>query len=200
MITGFILGAGRSERMGTLKQLLPFGEVTVIEHTCRILTKSCLRSNVILVVGHCAKEITARISALSVRIAYNPDPGGDMLSSIQCGLAYTPHDNAILIALGDQPLVTSEIVNQLVQEYQRCPEGIVVPVYQGKQGHPIILSPAYREELLFNSYPGGLKELRDHHIDSVRHVPVDTDGVLIDMDYRHEYEAALKQWEKDSQS
>ena len=63
----------------------------------------------------------------------------------------------------------------------------------------MIVSPAYREEMLFQSNPGGLKGLRDRHADSVRLVPVDTDAVLVDLDYRHEYEAALKRWREESQ-
>lgn len=199
MITGLVLAAGRSERMGTLKQLLPFGDRTVIEHAARALTRSRLGTDVVVVLGHRAEEIVARISALPVRFAYNPDPEGDMLSSIRCGLAFIDPDQAVLVALGDQPLVTTGIVDQLIAEYERHPEGLVLPVFDGKRGHPMIVSPAYREEILFQSNPGGMKGLRDRHADSVRLVPVDTDAVLVDMDYRHEYEAALKRWREESQ-
>ena len=198
MITGLVLAAGRSERMGTLKQLLPFGSVTLIEQVARTLTRSRVGKDVVVVLGHRAEEIVKRISGLPVRFAYNPDPEGDMLSSIRCGLAYIPPDQAILIALGDQPLVTAEIVDQLIAEYERQPEGMVLPVHEGKRGHPMIVSPAYREEILFESNPGGLKALRDRHAESVRLVPVDTDAVLVDLDYRDEYEAALKRWREES--
>jgi molybdenum cofactor cytidylyltransferase len=199
MITGLVLAAGRSERMGTLKQLLPFGDRTVIEQVARTLTRSRLGPDVVVVLGHRAEEIVAPISALPVRFAYNPDPEGDMLSSIRCGLAYIAPGQAVLIALGDQPLVTTGIVDQLIAEYERHPEGMVLPEFEGKRGHPMIVSPAYREEMLFQSNPGGLKGLRDRHADSVRLVPVDTDAVLVDLDYRHEYEAALKRWREESQ-
>ncbi len=198
MITGLVLAAGRSERMGTLKQLLPFGGVTLIEQVVRTLTRSRVGKDVVVVLGHRAEEIVKRISGLPVRFAYNPDPEGDMLSSIRCGLAYIPPDQAILIALGDQPLVTAEIADQLIGEYERQPEGMVLPVHDGKKGHPMIVSPAYREEILFQSLQDGLKELRDRHAESVRLVPVDTDAVLVDLDYRDEYEAALKRWREES--
>ena len=200
MITGLVLAAGRSERMGTLKQLLPFGSVTLIEQVVRTLTRSRVGKDVVVVLGHRAEEIVKRISGLPVRFAYNPDPEGDMLSSIRCGLAYIPPDQAILIALGDQPLVTAEIVDQLIAEYERQPEGMVLPVHEGKRGHPMIVSPAYREEILFQSLQDGLKELRDRHAESVRLVPVDTDAVLVDLDYRDEYEAALKRWREESET
>ena len=199
MITGLILAAGRSERMGTPKQLLPFGNLTLIEQVIRTLTRSRLGKEVVVVLGHRAKEIVARISGLPVRLAYNPDPEGDMVSSIRCGLAYIDPEQAILIALGDQPLVTTGVVDRLIAEYERRPEGMVLPVHDGKRGHPMILSPAYREEILFESIPGGLKALRDRHAHSVRPVPVDTDTVLVDLDYRSDYEEALRRWQAESE-
>ena len=199
MITGLVLAAGRSERMGTLKQLLPFGSVTLIEQVVRTLTRSRLGKDVVVVLGHRAEEIVARVSGLPVRFAYNPDPEGDMISSIRCGLAYIPPDQAILVALGDQPLVTTGTVNRLIAEYEWRPEGMVLPVHDGKRGHPMIVSPAFREEILFESNPGGLKGLRDRHAESVRLVPVDTDAVLFDVDYRGDYEEALRRWREESE-
>ena len=198
MITGLVLAAGRSERMGTPKQLLPFGDVTVIGQVVRTLTRSRLGKDVVVVLGHRAMDVVKRISGLPVRLAYNPDPEGDMISSIRCGLAYIEPEQAFLIALGDQPLVTTGIVDRLIDEYERRPEGMVLPVHEGKRGHPMILSPAYREEILFESMPGGLKALRDRHADSVRPVPVDTDAVLIDLDYRSDYEEALRRWREET--
>lgn len=200
MITGLILAAGRSIRMGALKQLLPFGDGTVIEHVIRTMTRSRIGKEVVVVLGHRAREIVDHIAALPIRMAYNPDRDGDMLSSIRCGLAYIPPDRAILLALSDQPLVTVEVVDKLIAEYERQPEGIVLPAYDGMRGHPMIVSPAYREEILFMSNPTGLKGLRDRHADSVRLVPVDTDTILIDLDYRHEYEAALERWRKETKN
>ena len=199
MITGLVLAAGRSERMGTPKQLLPFDDVTVIGQVVRTLTRSRLGKDVVVVLGHRAMDVVKRISGLPVRLAYNPDPEGDMISSIRCGLAYIEPEQAFLIALGDQPLVTTGIVDRLIDEYERCPEGMVLPVHEGKRGHPMILSPAYREEILFESMPGGLKAMRDRHADSVRPVPVDTDAVLIDLDYRSDYEEALRRWREETE-
>lgn len=199
MITGLVLAAGRSERMGTLKQLLPFGSVTLIEQVVRTLTRSRLGKDVVVVLGHRAGEVAERISGLPVRFAYNPDPEGDMISSIRCGLAYIPPDQAVLVALGDQPLVTTGIVDRLIAEYERRPEGMVLPEYRGKKGHPMIVSPVYREEILFDSNPGGLKALRDRHTEEVRLVSVDTDAVLFDLDYRGDYDEALRRWREESE-
>ena len=200
MITGLVLAAGRSERMGTPKQLLPFGGVTLIEQVIRTLTRSRLGKEVVVVLGYRAKDIVERISGLPVRLAYNPDPEGDMVSSVRCGLAYIEPDQAVMISLGDQPLVTTGIVNRLIDEYEERPEGMVLPVHEGKRGHPMILSPAFREEILFESMPGGLKALRDRYSGSVRTVPVDTDAVLIDLDYRSDYEEALRRWKEEPET
>jgi len=200
MITGLVLAAGQSKRMGALKQLLPFGDQTVIGHVLRTLMRSRIGKEVVVVLGHRAEEIAGHISGLPVRMAYNPDPEGDMLSSIRCGLAYIPPDQPILLALSDQPLITPAILDKLIAEYERNPEGIVLPVYDGSRGHPMIVSPMYREEILFMSDSTGMKGLRDRYADSVRLVSVDTDAVLIDLDYPHEYEAALERWREESQN
>lgn len=189
-MTGIILAAGRSSRMGTLKQLLPFGKRTVLEQVVRILTASKL-SEVIVVLGYRAEEILSRLKSWPIQTVINPDPQGDMLSSIQCGVRRAERSQSIMIALGDQPLISESIVNQLVDEFERQPEGMVIPVYKGSRGHPIVIAHEFRCELL-DQTEGGLKSLRNRHEDQVRTVAVDTDAVLIDLDYRHEYEQALQ--------
>ncbi len=189
MVTGLILAAGHSTRMGTLKQMLPFGEGTVLEQVVGALTASTLR-DVTVVLGYRSDEIQIRLTSWPVHTILNPDLHGDMLSSIQCGIRATCEDQAVMIALGDQPFISEVIINRLIGEYENQSSGIVLPVYNGKRGHPMIIGPEYREDLL-NQTEGGLKALRDRYEDHVRTVPVDTDAVLIDLDYRHEYEQAL---------
>ncbi|MBI4551039.1 MAG: nucleotidyltransferase family protein, partial [Candidatus Latescibacteria bacterium] len=117
---------------------------------------------------------------------------GDMLSSVRCGLRATPPDRPVLIALGDQPLITPELVDRLIETFEQGHRGMVIPVYQGKRGHPVILDARYRDEILTLHGEGGLKQLRDRHPDEVSEVPVETDAVLIDLDDPQAYQAALK--------
>jgi molybdenum cofactor cytidylyltransferase len=190
MVSGLVLAAGRSTRMGGLKQLLPFGDRTVVERVVSTLL-TCPLHEVVVVIGHRAGEVRTVLAAYPVRIVVNPAPEGDMLSSVQCGVRAIPADRAILIALGDQPLLSSGVVDRLINAYHRAGD-IAVPVYEGKRGHPMLVGPAFREELLALSGPGGVKQMRDRHPEAVREVPVDTDTILFDLDYTHDYQRALK--------
>ena len=198
LVTGLILAAGHSTRMGMLKQLLPFGKSTVLEQVVKALTTSKLHA-VTVVLGHRSEEIRSRLTSWPVHTVINPDPDGDMLSSIQCGIRSIPEDQAVMIALGDQPLISEAMVDLLITAYERKPSGMVLPVHNSRRGHPMIIAPAFREELLTLS-EGGLKTIRDRHEDQVITVPVDTDAVLIDLDYRHEYERALHRIARESDS
>lgn len=184
--------------MGTLKQLLPFGDVTVLEQVVRAMTTSRLQ-DVVVVLGHRSEEIRTRLTSWPVHTVLNPDLNGDMLSSIQCGIRTISEKHAVMIALGDQPLISKVIIDQLIAEYEKEPSGMMLPVYNGKRGHPMIIAPEYREDLL-NLTDGGLKALRDRYADHVRTITVDTDAILIDLDYRSEYEQALKRIAREADS
>ena len=191
MLTAVVLAAGRSTRMGTLKQLLPFGDTTIVERVVTTLLASRV-DHVIVVLGHRVDEIRPRIDRYPVTTIVNPDPNGDMLSSIQCGVNATPPEHGLLIALGDQPFITSFVVNTLIEAYTCQQPGFVIPVYEGRRGHPMIIDARYRHEILTLKDSGGLKNLRDRYPDTVVTIPVDTDDVLIDLDFFHDYELALK--------
>ena len=194
MITGLLVAAGHSTRMGTVKQLMPFGDVSILEQVVRALTTSKVQE-VVVVLGFRSDEIRIRLAPWPVKVVLNPDPDGDMLSSIHCGIKAISEDHAVLIALGDQPLISSNIINILVEEYEKEPTGMILPVYNGKRGHPMIIAPSFRK-LLLSHTDGGLKALRDRYEDQVRTIQVNTDTILIDLDYYHEYEQAIKRLAK----
>ena len=85
MVSGIILAAGESRRVGKLKQLLPFGNSTIIETVIDNLLCAKL-DEVIVILGHAAEKITAKIRHKSVKIVCNPDYKSGMLTSVQCGV------------------------------------------------------------------------------------------------------------------
>jgi molybdenum cofactor cytidylyltransferase len=118
----------------------------------------------------------------------NPAPEGDMLSSVRCGLrALPPECEAILVALGDQPSITAELVARIVHAFGASGHGIVVPVYAGKRGHPILFSARYSEEVLIRHDDLGLRGLLRAHPEDVLELPADSASVLSDMDYPQDY-------------
>lgn len=177
--------------MEAFKPLLPFGNVTVIERVVATLLSASL-STVSIVLGHRAEDVRAVLAPYPVELIVNPDLNGDMLSSVKCGLRASPGEGNILVALGDQPLIPVSVFHQLMAVSSEHPESIIMPVHQMKRGHPIVLPARLRAEILALAGPGGLKQLLDNHPDAVIEVAVETDTVLLDLDYQQDYQNAIE--------
>jgi molybdenum cofactor cytidylyltransferase len=193
MIIAIIPAAGQSRRMGTPKQLLPFGSTTVLGHIADQLLRSRV-DGVCVVVGHEAEQVSLTLSAKPVTIVRNPDYAqGEMLSSIRCALrALPPGCHAALIALGDQPTITSELVDQLLHTFPAANKGILVPAYNGKRGHPVLVAAGYFDEILTCYEETGLRGLLAAHSEDVFELPVPVSEVLCDMDRPEDYRRLLR--------
>jgi molybdenum cofactor cytidylyltransferase len=189
MLSAVLLAAGESKRMGKLKQLMPLGKSTILEQAIDNLLSSAV-NEVIVVVGHKAEEITKAISAKPVKIMLNPNYGEGMSTSIIAGLILVdPRAQAVMLALGDQPLVDSQTINCLIDEFHKSDKGIAVPTYKGKRGHPVIFAIKYKPELLELKGDIGAREIIKRHPQDVLEVAVDSEGVISDIDTRDDYPA-----------
>lgn len=194
MITGIVLAAGESKRMGRPKQLLSFGGSTILEHVVQNLLRSRI-DEVILVLGHESGPIKARFEGAPIRMAVNPEYREGMSTSITCGIREASADSgAFLIALGDQPLVRSEVVDQLVSAYESSGKGIVVPTHGGLAGHPVIFELKYRDALLSLTGDKGGKSIVEAHPEDVQHVEVETASVVYDIDKWEDYQEQLERY------
>lgn len=187
MISAMVLAAGKSTRMGRQKLLLPIGEGTVISQIVDEVLASPV-DDVLVVVRGDREAIEQALEGRTVRFVENPDIDGDMLSSVRCGLKAMGQPDGILVVLGDQPRISRHVVAALIRALGDDGDRIVVPVYQGKRGHPLLFSAAYRQEIL-ESYDGvGLRGLMMAHADSVCEVEVDSPAVLENMNVPPDYE------------
>jgi molybdenum cofactor cytidylyltransferase len=195
MVCAIVLAAGQSQRMGVQKLLLPFAGKTVISYIVDQLAAS-LVDKVYVVVGSHRKQVSRELSARPVSIVYNPNYKCDMLSSVRCGLrAISRQCKAVLVALGDQPSVTTKLVDRMLQNFTSTPKQILVPLYNGKRGHPVIFSSIYRDEIL-TRYDGiGLRGLLYAHNEEIFELSVETSGVLSDMDLPEDYRRELALFE-----
>jgi len=96
----------------------------------------------------------------------------------------------VLIALVDQPMIKSELINKLIEAYSAGSKGIVIPTYGGKHGHPIIISAGYVEDIMQidDDAEGGLGTFIDAHRRDCLEVPVDTPTIIEDIDLPEDYE------------
>jgi molybdenum cofactor cytidylyltransferase len=183
--------------MGVQKLLLPFGGGTLIGHIAGEILRSPV-DRTFVVVGPDAARVTAALAGHRAQIITNPDPDGEMLSSVRCGLrALTPDCEAVLVALGDQPSITADLIARLVSAFRTSARGIVVPVYSGRGGHPILFSIRYRQEVLTCFDDVGLRGLRQAHPEDVLELAAPDPSVLTDMDYPADYRRELARLEGD---
>jgi molybdenum cofactor cytidylyltransferase len=189
MISAILLAAGQSKRMGKLKQLMPFGQSTIVEQAVDNLLGSAVYE-VIVVVGYRAEDVIKAIAAKPIRLAINPDYEHGMSTSIIAGLNLVhSRVQGIMLALGDQPLVNSQTINRLIEEFYNHDKGIAVPTYQGSRGHPIIFAIKYKEKLLkLKGDVGGRQIIKDHPGD-VLEVAVNSESIVADFDTTDDYQA-----------
>ena len=182
MISVILLAAGKASRMGKLKQLMPFGGGTILEQAIDNLLSSAV-SEVIVVVGHRAGEVMKALDARPAKLVINPDYEHGMSTSIIAGLKVVDSQaQAVVLALGDQPLIDSQAIDRLIDEFSHHDKGIAIPTYQGRRGHPIIFAEKYREKLLELKGDIGGRQIIKDHTEDILEVAVSCKGIIIDID------------------
>jgi len=187
MIWAVLLAAGESRRMGTPKQLLPFGRTTVIETAVEhILASGADRTLVVLGAAH--DRIEPLLRRFPVDVTVNPDFREGMLSSVRWGIGRLPSEaRAALIFLADQPWITAKTIDRVIEAYKTSGCGLVLPVFEKSGGHPLLIDLKYRAEIGELDPSVGLKELLARHSGDVRRVRSTDAGVLRDMDTPSDY-------------
>lgn len=179
--------------MGEPKQLLPFGESTIVETVVDSMLGAKF-DEVIVVVGHCASEIQEQLGTRPIRTVFNADYREGMLTSAQAGVRSLKTSDAFALMLVDQPFITSALIDQVVDAYTQTENGIALPSYHYKRGHPVIFDRKYASDILYlTSESDGVRTLFKKYGNDIHYVPVDTDRVLRDIDYREDYERALQE-------
>ena len=197
MISAILLGAGESKRMGFDKLSLPWGKKTVFEQCLQTLLRSKVQE-VVIVLGVRSRRVRNPFHRKKIKIVVNPHAAGGMSTSIRKGLLkISPRSDGILIALGDQPFLKTRTINALIRAFGREEEGIVVPSFQGKTGHPVIFHKAFKKELMNLKGDVGGRSIVERHREDVRVVRVNSIGVVKDVDTWQDYEKGRKKWSEE---
>ena len=176
--------------MGAFKPLLPFGNKTVIESCIDYLRLGGV-DTLVAVLGQRANEVREVIR--NATIAINPDPNSEMGASIAAGIRALNDDvKCVLIALADHPAIPATVVSKLITEWQNGAR-IVIPTWQNRGGHPVLVDLSFRQELLSLNQAGGLRELVKTHQSEVKRLPVDSPFVARDMDTWDDYLALYQE-------
>ncbi len=196
MITCIVLAAGESKRFQENKLLFEINtNVTIIE----CLLKSIIVSKVdrtIVVLGHEADLVGKKVQSLnseSLHTVLNPDyRTGGMSSSIRRGVEQVLDSHAILIIPADIPLIPSKVFNQLINYFSSHLPHVIIPTYQNRKGHPILISSELFGHVgKISEEKRGMKEIITSHAKDVVFLPTDSPEILQDVD-KYEDIAVLK--------
>lgn len=189
MITAVILAAGQGRRFGQTKQLMPWGETTILGATIAQVQQS-LVDDILVVTGHDAAAVTLIALAHHIPTAHNPHyEAGEILSSLKTGIQTLPETvAAALVILADQPFISPVVINQLITRFQAGAGQLIAPTYQGQRGNPVLIGRPFFAELLALPPQAVPRTLLQRHPDKLVLVAVDTEAILLDIDRVEEYE------------
>ena len=189
MIYGIILAAGEGKRMGKVKLTLPLGDKKLIEWVLQA-AKLTLLDKYFLVVRPEDKEIIKIGKKWGAEIVFNPDFRKGMSTSIKKALLKinTQEVEGFFLILGDQPLITSKIINKLIKSFSPGKREIVVPYYKNRRGNPVLFDICWKDELMTVTGDVGGRVLIKAHPEKVKKVNISDETILLDIDREEDYE------------
>ena len=187
-IAAVILAAGMSSRMGGAKQLLRLGEHTLLEHVLENVRTSGV-ADIVLVLGHAAETIRKSIDAKNLNIVVNDAYREGMGSSLRTGVSALPAEiDAAFIVLADQPFVQPSTLRLLTDRYRESNAQIVIPMYKGFRGNPVLLDRSVFPEVMALTGDIGCRAIFGKHLEGIAKVPVEDLGILLDVDSQEDFD------------
>jgi len=174
--------------MGQPKLSLPWGESTLIESVVSNFLQSTI-FELIVVVGANQDRMKEVLASKPLHIVENPDYREGMGASIRQGVgAVSGQAEGYLIGLGDQPLITTGIINSLIASFAEEGQGIAVCAHEGKNGHPVLFARKFRKALCALRGDKGGRDLIKQHAAEVKQVEVGSKAIFLDIDTPEDYQ------------
>jgi molybdenum cofactor cytidylyltransferase len=191
-VSGLVLAAGASTRLGQPKQLLPVGDTTLLGTVLGEVRAAAALDEVIVVLGGAAPDVRQRVDLGGVRAVENPEFVQGCASSYRTGIgALDPRAEAVAILLGDQPGLDREIIDAVVGDWRLRPAPILLTAYHDGEGHPLVFSRALFESLVALRGDKAAWKLVDAQRRDVRRVAIDRPRPR-DVNTWPEYEALFR--------
>jgi len=189
MISCVLLSAGYSSRFGSPKACAPFQGKTLIEHLQENLITSFV-DEVVVVLGSGAPIMQSYLlKHKKVKDVYNKDYNFGQTSSLKAGLMALSSDcEGFLILPVDFPFIHQELVDQLIKKFLDSRPLVLIPSYQGKKGHPPIVSIRLRNEILAMENSVGLNTLFRKYKDEVALFSVEDKSVIQTFNTQEEWD------------
>src|SRR2546430_9549959 len=181
MRSAVILSGGASSRMGSPKALLPYQGRPFLEHLLEITTRPEIGVRRV-VLGADAESIAKAIPLKASEIIINSEWEKGQLSSIQAAVRKMPAGTeGIVLLLIDHPLISSALVGELIDGFYKSKKPIVLPVYEGRRGHPVIFTASLYPELLRAPLETGARAVVWAHADDVEEVRTNEEGCVLNL-------------------
>jgi molybdenum cofactor cytidylyltransferase len=209
-IAAIILAAGSSSRMGAgrHKLFLPLGERPVLVHVLEAVLAAQTHP-IVLVLGHQADQARTLLDPYlhtpDLQVIENAAYKQGMSTSLRAGLqALTDpngriaqkHIGGAIILLGDQPLITTRIIDSLVTIWQTGGKRIVTPLYNGKRGNPVLFSADLFPELANVTGDEGGRSVIERHRQEVVTVEMEDARASFDVDTWEAYQQVVVEWQQ----
>lgn len=186
-IGAVVLAAGESKRMGFPKMLLPFNGKPILSVVLKTVIDSGI-NYIIVVLGHKSEKLIPLVESTTADYCINHNFQNGMLSSVICGIRHCRQQaDAIMIFSGDQPLITVDAINLLIDSYKKTDKEIIIPVFDGKRGHPVLIGSTLIGEIEKLDPEIGLRGLSQEYSYEVLEVVSNDQGIIKDFDTYEEY-------------
>ena len=188
MIAGLVLAAGESSRMGRDKALLDYRGKTFLETIVTALRDAGIEK-IAVVLGHHAEEIQSAAQLENCEVVINKDFAQGQTSSLQSGLKslFSESLEAAVLCLVDHPAVKSTTIAKLIEAFHKSSAPVVIPTYQGKRGHPVLIGHTLLDELAqLTPGEGANAVIRSHYPEAI-FVETADPGVVLDVDNPKDY-------------
>lgn len=197
MISAIILAAGLSSRMGKNKLLLPLGKQSIIEHVVEKVSKSQV-DEIIVVLGNDATDIKAVLERFDIKIVANSDYIKGQSTSVKVGIQEVDdHTEGALFIMGDQPMIKSGIINDIIHRFSECKCSIVVPTYNNRRGNPVLFGNRWFGDLNDVQGDKGGRDILKNNLDQVSFLEISDDLFLKDIDDEAMYQYIKAEFEKE---
>ena len=177
MISAILLAAGQSKRMnGENKLTKKIQGIPLIKHSVKNILSSSV-DELIVVLGYQKKIIEKLIEKNEkIKTVFNENFENGIASSIKTGLNhFSEKTEAFFICLGDMPLVNYNIYNQLIKSKDN--KKIIVPIYKGQQGNPVLFDKSMKEKIMSISGDAGAKKILELNKDKILNLEINDQNI-----------------------